>query len=259
MIAADAERVLSAYYDPRDASYPGHRHLWEAAPVDSVRQVLTDKGIRWDDREVEVFAAVLAHPSSVTTIELLENIAQAEATIAALVRAVRPAYRATLLMHTVTFLAGVALLVAALVAALSGRDVLTLAFGASGLGVVASTFLWEPLDAVQSTIARRLQLEIVYSGYAKQMTYWKAFARNADLDVKIAVAGLIEDTTAATLVSIEECCEPAVSTPRRVPSGASIRPRSIRPRRSGAGPSEPASRDASSTPDDADGAMHVDR
>lgn len=199
--------MLHAFFDPHDPAYPGHRHLWMAAPVDAVRKIVAHKKLKWSEQQIKVVGTLLAHKSTVATIEVIENILEAEEMIWDAIHSDRPAYWSTLVMHNVTFYLGVMLILAAVYASYGGRELFSAILGGVGLATIISLFFRQPISGVQRSIGNLIQLEVIYNSYTKQLGYWKAYERTSDVAIKREVIQEIEKCTQRTIRLIQKYCE----------------------------------------------------
>lgn len=203
----EIRHVLRAFFDPHDPANPGHRHLWMAAPVEAVRKVVAHKKLKWNEQQIKVVGTLLVQRSTITTIEMLEGILEAEEMIWDAIHSDRPAYWSTLVMHNVTFYLGVTLILAAVYASYGGRELFSAILGGVGLATIIFLFFRQPIRGVQRSIGNLIQLEVIYNSYTKQLGYWKPYARTANVEIKSQVIPEIEKCTRRTIRLIEDYCE----------------------------------------------------
>jgi hypothetical protein len=218
----EVRRVIGAFYDRDGSVYARDRRDLVVAPFETVQEIVKHEKLEWTQEEIRLVAAVLAHESSVQTIELMETILSSEDMIRDIINTARPASNSALVMQVCTLTLGVGLTVAAVIAALQGQTLLGSLLGGLGISSFLYLFFREPIKGVQRGISNLIQLEVIYNGYVKQLAYWRAYERTRDLLLKPAILAEIEGCTNHTMYLIQRYTERGQRLPR---APLSIKPR----------------------------------
>jgi hypothetical protein len=203
----EVHEVFQAFYDSGHRAYPGDYRNLVAAPFESVQEVVYNLGYRWTEDEIRLVAAIIGHPSSTRTIELMNDILSSEKMIWDITQSVRPATTSAIVMHVVTFCLGIGLILSAIILAMQDHFLLSGLLG--GLGIISFLyiFLRQPIQGVQRGISHLIQLEVIYNGYVKQLGYWKAYESSNDVSLKPRILEEIDYCARHTLYLIEKYSE----------------------------------------------------
>jgi hypothetical protein len=203
----DIRDVLRAFLDPKHPAYPGDRRVWNAAPVEAVREVAAKLKLDWSEEQIAIVGQKLTHSSSQLTFGLIQNLTESENIINDTMIWIKPAYKSAIVMHNVTFYLGVMLILIATYTAYTGQEILGAILGGSGLGTVIVVFLHGPINGVRRSVRNLIQLELIYNSYTKQIGFWRPYAFAGNLTVNKVVIREILESTERTLCLIQEYCE----------------------------------------------------
>lgn len=91
-------------------------------------------------------------------------------------------YRMVTIMNLLMFAAGLGLFIfAAIYGAVSGRLLYAAVFCGLGAGSFVSLFLSGAIDKTQCAISNLVQIEIAFTNYLEQITFWEAYAQRPKL------------------------------------------------------------------------------
>lgn len=90
--------------------------------------------------------------------------------------AARNTYKVLTMMSVATFISGLTLFIAAVVAGLWTRQaLLPLVFGGLGVGAFVSMFIFRPFETGQQALSNLVQIEMVVISYVNQATWWENY------------------------------------------------------------------------------------
>lgn len=203
----EVQEVFRAFYDSHHKAHPGDYRNLVAAPFESVQTVVSRLEYGWEENQIRLVAAVIGHPSSTQTIELMNDILSSENMIWDIIQSVRPATSSAIVMHVVTFSLGVFLTVSAIISAMQNQILVSTMLGGLALASFLFIFFRQPIRGVQRGINYLIQLEVIYNGYVKQLGYWKAYERSSDVSLKPVILEEIDKCTRHTLFLIQKYSE----------------------------------------------------
>lgn len=166
----DIASVIRALLDPNDSDHVDLQRY--ASPPAAVSEAARRKDATWGDDEVHILAYMLRHRSSTVTARWVQGLSQADRLVRETIRAMRPAQMSLLLVHTTTFVLGVALVLVGAGTALLNRPEGGILLGGLGFATLAIVFLRGPIKGIQRRLTDAVQLEIILTSYAWQRGQW---------------------------------------------------------------------------------------
>jgi hypothetical protein len=117
----------------------------------------------------------------------------------------RTSFKLTLLLSRVLFFAGLAMVVAAfIVAMMSGKEMVTIVFGAGGVAsVLISSLVLSPISRVQNAASDLVQLQMAYLTYYKQLYLLSSNAPSLTTADTIAFSREIDRATISLITTMQ--------------------------------------------------------
>ena len=113
-----------------------------------------------------------------TAMRVLDLWQSVTDSVKATLKSAASTYRAVTMMNMLMFGAGLALFIlAAIYGAVSGKLLYSAVFCGLGAGSFVSLFLSGAIDKTQCAISNLVQIDIAFSSYLEQVTFWEAYAQ----------------------------------------------------------------------------------
>lgn len=200
--------------------------LEKAKTDDQFRQAFRDNPREAIDREANKLTDESGKPVLVATedyeeaIKKVNNVVYSEAwrdlkmedvqeMIFGTIKDIRKSFRLTLILSQVLFYSGLTMVVVAFVVALvSGEKMVSLLFGAGGVGsVLISSLVTSPLNRVQSAAGDLVQLQMAYMAYYRLLILFGKESNLITVNDTILYARELNEATVTLIQSIEENIE----------------------------------------------------
>ncbi|MDY0103263.1 MAG: hypothetical protein RBS07_10000 [Lentimicrobium sp.] len=141
-----------------------------------------------------------------------QTIMSMKSSLQDVIRDAKTAYKFVLWMYVMAFFLGIALIVVAVVFAVQGKMILSIAFGTIGLIDIVTHFIFKPPLELQSSRSNLTQLMIVVTNWFADLMNLNAFMAQKGADITLEEINQISDklnsNTAKSLDLIERYSEP---------------------------------------------------
>jgi hypothetical protein len=142
-----------------------------------------------------------------------QTIMSMKSSLQDVIRDAKTAYKFVLWMYVMAFFLGIALIVVAVVFAVQGKMILSIAFGTIGLIDIVTHFIFKPPLELQSSRSNLTQLMIVVTNWFADLMNLNTFMANQGADITLDQINIISDklnaNTAKSLDLIERYSEPS--------------------------------------------------
>lgn len=142
-----------------------------------------------------------------------QTIMSMKSSLQDVIRDAKTAYKFVLWMYVMAFFLGIALIVVAVVFAVQGKMILSIAFGTIGLIDIVTHFIFKPPLELQSSRSNLTQLMIVVTNWFADLMNLNAFMALKGPDITLDEISQISDklnaNTAKSLDLIERYSEPS--------------------------------------------------
>lgn len=142
-----------------------------------------------------------------------QTIMSMKSSLQDVIRDAKTAYKFVLWMYVMAFFLGIALIVVAVVFAVQGKMILSIAFGSIGLIDIVTHFIFKPPLELQSSRSNLTQLMIVVTNWFADLMNLNTFMAQKGPDITLDEINQISDklnaNTAKSLDLIERYSEPS--------------------------------------------------
>ena len=142
-----------------------------------------------------------------------QTIMSMKSSLQDVIRDAKTAYKFVLWMYVLAFFLGIALIVIAVVFAVQGKTILSIAFGSIGLIDIVTHFIFKPPLELQSSRSNLTQLMIVVTNWFADLMNLNAYMAQKGVEITLDEISLISDklnsNTAKSLDLIERYSEPS--------------------------------------------------
>ena len=209
MQSDELHKIMDYFYTDFHAG--GRRRRLRVTPEEAVHDAAQELGIIWEDQDSSFVAAVLSEQIQIATAQSVAQKKQAERRTDQSIRAMRYAFRLTLLMHNVMFYLGVALIIVGVLSAFNGKAIAGIILGGVGLTDLIFFLIKEPVEGIHESVGNLMQLRAAYNSYFVQLDQWQLYydyqADEENFKTKQQVTDLIHQHTEVALNLIQQYCK----------------------------------------------------